>query len=562
MDEYKALDMYRLVPRADLPPGTKIMRTLRAYAIKRDEHGKFKKLNPRWCLDGSGMSHDQYDSFADVVRMSSIKLIACVKAAYPALIDIQADCSNAFQATRTDVPGREGAQLYCYQAPGFTELGSDGKPLLDVNGDPYVCEVLVALQGRIDAMAIYGRAMVRILVKVCGCERDEYDPELYIYESGLAGLTTLDSVMAAVPSMEGNKDEAGRPHGWAAIGRHVDDSIGVVTSVAVGEFIIGAINVEYACTYTGWRKVLGYTAVIDASDKSVTFSCYPVVEAAVREHFKDMPTYQPVHLYSAHVTQLERGQPPPVGSPDKAMWEQMRDANRRLLGLLIWVSEVYPQVKWIVGFLCGDAQYPTYDHYKHAKHVLLFLYHDAVPVRWGGHECRSLLLSDDSPMPFASAKREYGLHWFADGSPVAKSITGGVQMLAGGAYDSVSSRQHLTAPDSHTVEVVSAGSVYARSVVARGQLQKLRIPQASPTPAYVDSKSTIFVAERRASVRRSAWNARRSAVLQEGVELEECVFRHISEKDNVADDMSKAVTRKVRVRHMWYTHNLPGPCPP
>ena len=39
----------------------------------------------------------------------------------------------------------------------------------------------------------------------------------------------------------------------------------------------------------------------------------------------------------------------------------------------------------------------------------------------------------------------YGLHYAADASPsdTAKGITGGVGMLAGGAIDTVSQRQHL-----------------------------------------------------------------------------------------------------------------------
>jgi hypothetical protein len=83
------------------------------------------------------------------------------------------------------------------------------------------------------------------------------------------------------------------------------------------------------------------------------------------------------------------------------------------------------------------------------------------------------------------------------------SITGGVTMLAGGVIDALSQRQHTVSPDAHTSEVVAAGTCLHRVIAIRGILQELRIPQVTPTPLYVDSISTSFVANDTGSVKRS-----------------------------------------------------------
>ena len=44
-----------------------------------------------------------------------------------------------------------------------------------------------------------------------------------------------------------------------------------------------------------------------------------------------------------------------------------------------------------------------------------------------------------------------------------------------------------------------------RIVPMRGILQEARIPQVAPTPCWMDSASTIFVAENRAAPKKSAW---------------------------------------------------------
>ena len=102
MDEYKALDMFELVPEDEVKAaGYKIMHTLWAFRIKTDTEGTFLKLNPRWCVVGTNMDRGVYQSFADVVRFPTILVLPAMRATYD-LVDFQFDVNNAFQDLVSD----------------------------------------------------------------------------------------------------------------------------------------------------------------------------------------------------------------------------------------------------------------------------------------------------------------------------------------------------------------------------------------------------------------------------------------------------------------------------
>ena len=103
---------WRLSPKY-APLDILLMGTLWAFKIKFTADGKFEKLNPRWCVVGTNMDRDIYESFSDVVCWTTVLILAAIRACYPVL-DFQFDVSNAFQATRTDDdPSDSPKPLYC-----------------------------------------------------------------------------------------------------------------------------------------------------------------------------------------------------------------------------------------------------------------------------------------------------------------------------------------------------------------------------------------------------------------------------------------------------------------
>ena len=548
MDQYLALKVFKLVKRADVK--SRIMGSLWAYKIKFNDLGKFEKLNPRWCVKGYHMDKSVYVGFSEVCMTSSIKLMAALLATY-ALNSFLFDCGNAFQATRTDNGTVHSEKLHCEQAPGFN--------VKDENGMSMVCEILVALQGRVDAARLFGDRLEQIIFKLGG-KRSTWDPKVYIFHFGplIDTSASLKQVLDACAKSPKGTDKNGAPHGWATMAVHVDDCPGVGSSSRIIDYIKSGIMVQYECTHGPWKKVLGFN--FNITNDSVSMSAEHTIEAMYNTYLARMPLHD-ARLPGRDVT-LTKGEVPNVSDPRHASYLEMQSETRSLLGLLLWVSLAYPQISFQVNKACGFMSSPSYDVNAYAKHIAMHLYKHPVPVTWGGG--KDLELSQPSPPPFTQGLKEYGLHFAADAAPddSARGITGGVGMFNGGVILTVSSRQHLASPDMHAYEVLAAGTIMHKIVPIRGLLTEWRISQEHPTPLYIDSASTVFVAQSRGAVKKSAWIRRRAEVLQEAFDMGECDPRKIEEYNNISDPQTKYLTYKVWMRHLHYTHNLEGEPPP
>ncbi len=62
-------------------------------------------------------------------------------------------------------------------------------------------------------------------------------------------------------------------NGYALMVRHVDDKVMIVTNLKIMDYMVDTLRVAWVCKYTGWRKVLGWDAVIDRDDRTITFEC-------------------------------------------------------------------------------------------------------------------------------------------------------------------------------------------------------------------------------------------------------------------------------------------------
>ena len=83
--------------------------------------------------------------------------------------------------------------------------------------------------------------------------------------------------------------------------------------------------------------------------------------------------------------------------------------------------------------------------------------------------------------------------------------------------------------------------IIQRLLSCRGLLQECHIPQVSPSPLYVDSLSSVFVANDETSVKKSVWMIRRAVVVQEAVLLRDVSVIKVSDEDNLADIFTKYV---------------------
>ena len=103
--------------------------------------------------------------------------------------------------------------------------------------------------------------------------------------------------------------------------------------------------------------------------------------------------------------------------------------------------------------------------------------------------------------------------------------------------------------------MVAGGNNYNFVVPTNGILQEIRVRVGKPSPFYLDSSTTVFVASKDTGVKKSAWLQRRTTVLQEGVSLKEIVPVHIPDKYMHADAFTKYLPFEKWKRHMDYVLN-------
>ena len=556
MEAYEAVPVWKVVSIKTVPRSTRIFRLKWVFVMKAVPGSEKLKFAPRLCLVGTNMDPEQFPSFADVGRKVTLKIITAVFAAHMEDFTAhQADDSDAFQNTIVD--GSDGdkpnTMVYSYQAPDF-ETKSD-------NGETLVLEHRTAFQGRIDSPRLYAQKVRPLLVKA-GFHPLMHDPEGYIYNEGPGKGTnkTLPEILQALKTAE-PASPGHAPNGYALMVRHVDDKVMIVTSLKIMEFMVETLRIAWVCKYTGWRKVLGWDAVIDRDDRTITFECPAVLEQAKRRFLKGDIMIAPKHVTTPSIMDITIGEVPPEGHPDRPGYLAMQSEGSSLLGLMIWLTENYTQALFLTRWVGRTSHCLSPDGFKFLKYALMHLVAHPFATHWGGPTCRSLELSTPIKQPYSCEDQEWGLYFTYDAnlSTSAKSMTGVVGMLAGGAIDNICQSQQCKAGETHTTEVVAGGTALNRIITARGLLQEMHYPQVRPTPTFTDSATSIFVANDDGALKRALWLRRRVLVLRDGVDEGEFEPIKIPEEDNAADVYTKYLVFQKWKRHTDFINNMNKP---
>ena len=438
-----------------------------------------------------------------------------------------------------------------------------------------VCKVNVGMQGRIDATRLFNTNLFRILLQRANMARLLWDKQVAIYHNGPGVGTTmaLKDVLLALKTAK-DTDPQCEPFGYAVIGFHVDDGLGVACSAGwvrdvktnrVIQYIVGHIEMTYACTLTGWHgnKALGYTLTLDEALHLVNLSAMDAIKQLADTLLQGMHRIAPKHIMGSDIGDIPEGRIPDEGDPARAAVLADMALTRHALGVLIWATAVHIEGQMPTNVLCGRMHAPHALTLKGARFQVMHLLAHSPGSNYGGDPTLFGLEQPDGVV-FGDPYRERPAYavWFADASLESGSRTGGACMLARGCILPLSQRQHLAAPESHSSEVVSAGTNFNFAVPVIGALQELRIQQGKAVPFYLDSKTTVFVASSDSAVKKSVWLIRRVAVIDEGVLHGYIQPVHISERDMAADPFTKYLKHGVWARHMHFLLNKPGPVPP
>lgn len=332
------------------------------------------------------------------------------------------------------------------------------------------------------------------------------------------------------------------------------------------QFIVGIIQTTYATTLTGWHghKFVGFTLTLNDETHSVNVSAPDAVKQLAKDLLGDSVRIQPKHALTKEFFELEAGVMPDDGDPSRD--EKLSDMSkvRHALGVTIWLSNFYIDVMRGNGALCSHMALPPLPGaLKCVRYQTMYLEAHGKGITYCINGKFGLERVAEVPVASPYGSRLPFLHFFSDASlQLPKSTTGGIGMLACGCVIAVSQHQHLASPDSHTSEVVAAGTNVNLLVPVLFLLQELRILCGSRVPFYLDSQTTVRVALDDTAVKKSVWLLRRAAVIEDAVVHELIEPLYLSEKDMAADPFTKYLPYAVWVRHMHFVMNYAGDLPP
>ena len=208
------------------------------------------------------MDRKKHESYAEVCRWTSVLIIIHIRCAYKT-VSFSFDINNAFQSTfrsKAVEPGHPPpTRMFCYQAPGFAEHGPDGEKLC--------CELLMLMQGAIDASRLFGTAFGHTLLKRVGARRALWDREVWEYHKGPLSATaaSLESILAACDNMP---PAPGAPPGWAVFSKHTDDGLGAANAQLTVDYLMDAIGIDWSIRGWDGRSIWAMVWVYRHADAS------------------------------------------------------------------------------------------------------------------------------------------------------------------------------------------------------------------------------------------------------------------------------------------------------
>ena len=345
---------------------------------------------------------------------------------------------------------------------------------------------------------------------------------------------------AAECDMTTRIDGADRPHGWALIGVHVDDTMRMMTSKRIGDYIQGGVAVKYAMKIGPFAKFVGFTYDIDLQSRTVTKHCLDYLKRLHDLHCSDL-SCEAKHIMRTDVATIPKGVRLDASDVEFAGQERVHKSGLSLIMALNWAVQAYPAAVFPVMCYTRHSQLVSQQVYTHAKHTLNNMIKKHRPKRYGGLGCRDLEEPDGvaTVPPVIGRDKYWHFHGFADASPGIPSITSVMFFLAGAPIVDVGNSQHVQANDATTAEIVAAGTAMALGTPVRELLHAIGVKQLLPTSLYLDSSSTCFVINDNGAVKNSLWMARRIVVMQD--QKRNGVFdpKKVSEKHNVSDKNTK-----------------------
>ena len=483
------MQTWELIPRADMPTGANLMRCHFIFTVKRNADGSIEKFKARLVADGNtqkaGVDFDRV--FSTVIKSQTIRLVLAIAAAEDwntSSIDIR----QAYLQADLDSP------LYMMVPPCISPYDQQGRPL--------VCQLRRSLYGLRQA----GRAWATLFASFLeswGFVRSTIDVCLFTYATGNLIL-------------------------WVLI--WVDDAIIIDNDEGIRKRFVADLSKRFPTEDKGELKwILGMAISRDRARRSMVLSLELYITDLLSKFGSHIAgtsrTYNTPFPEGLNLTPEDC---PKVGSAEHDDMALYRVAYMSLVGGLMWVANmVCAEIAFAVSQLARALSNPARSHWNGALRVLCYLQTSR----------RTLTFTPDSGR---------GLEVYVDASWLpGYSCSGAMFFFHGCLFAWFSKTQKSVSLSSAEAEYFAAMVCARDTLFYREVLVELRRAPAGPTVTWTDSKGVVDLSQDPVAFKQTKHILRAANFLRDLVEKLHVRMVHVPGISNLADLMTKAVSRPV-----------------
>ena len=489
------------------------------FKVKRHADGSLDKLKARMCICGKQMQQgdDYWESYATGAKWMSFRCVFALCAVYGLKHDFHWDVSGAFLVPEMD------SEMFIMMPPGFQEYDHDGEPL--------VWQVLKGIYGappsmRLFKMHLHQRLKDRNFVPMGN------DDNVWMFNDEKIGVVLFAC--------------------------HVDEGVGAASTREALDYMLDSLRPHYKITVGPWHTVYGFGITRDIINHSVSISATRQIEDAAVKHIPaGSASFEPKMPYGKGLATIRPlAAPKLVGAiePVELIGEDAQRAQS-LTGALTFTGRVRIEASLPTALTARRMARPTAVSYACDVCTLRYLVRTKRRTLTFGGGGRASLFPVRVPqaMPFQSQFIDFMPHGFADSNledPIveARSMTGAVLMLAGGAVWHVAQRQHSRAVD------ITAGEIFAQSTLAANAVYFIEwledaayvFPEllkviADPIKLYCDNRATVLISQDATSAKKVPYVMRRACFLLELTASRYILLVPIGTDFNVSDLFTKVL---------------------
>ena len=491
-----SLNVWELVPAADMPSGANLMNCHFVFAVKRNSDGSIEKFKARLVADGNtqkyGVDFDRI--FATVVKASTIRLALVLAAA------------NDYNLSSIDI---RQAYLHAHLKEYLYMRVPPGISAFDDRRRPLVCRLRRSLYGLKQAGREWGELFAKFLTD-WGLSRSTVDTCLYVFRKGGELL-------------------------WVLV--YVDDALIVDNSAQLRKRFVDDLSKRFPTEDKGDLEwILNIHITRDRPQRSLSMSQELYVKdlLAKHAHALDVTSTRRFDSPLEEGTLLTDEDQPAVGSPAHNDMLEVRASYMKIVGGLLWLSTMTrPDIAYATTQLSRFLTNPGPSHYKAAIRVLIYL---------RGTPDRCLVFKPNRLMPFET---------YVDSSWESKfSCSGAMLFVRGCLFMWFVKTQRSVSLSSAEAEYFGA-MLAAREVIFHRELfVDLMFALDGPTIIFTDSKSAIDMSYDPVAFKKTKHILRAAQFLRDLVAREVVLLRHVPGRVMLADLLTKAVARAI------FTHLL------